>query len=68
MLVYIIISFWRMIADKVLGQKAVLLNDHPLSWAWCFDLDGYLGLWFWVGAGVGLEAYLNNGGRTVPTR
>jgi hypothetical protein len=39
-----------MIADKVLGQKRPFFrSDHPLSWAWCFDLDGYWAFyWFRV--------------------
>jgi dipeptide/tripeptide permease len=38
--------------------KGRSLSDHPLSWAWCFDLDGYLGLYTGLGlviAGVGLK-------------
>jgi POT family proton-dependent oligopeptide transporter len=56
MLVYIMSIPGGMIADKVLGQKRPFFrSDYPLSWAWCFDLDGYLGLYTGlVIAGVGL--------------
>jgi POT family proton-dependent oligopeptide transporter len=56
MLVYIMSIPGGMIAG--IGQKAVLWSD-PLSWAWCFDLDGYLGLYTGLGlviAGWGYEA------------
>jgi POT family proton-dependent oligopeptide transporter len=51
MLVYIMSIPGGMIADKVLGQKKAVLfrSDYPLSWAWCFDLDGYLGLYTGLG-------------------
>jgi hypothetical protein len=41
MLVYIMSIPGGMIAIRY--KKAVFRSDYPLS-AWCFDLDGYLGL------------------------
>jgi hypothetical protein len=45
MLVYIMSIPGGMIADRSRPKKGrSFRSDHPLSWAWCFDLDGYLGL------------------------
>jgi POT family proton-dependent oligopeptide transporter len=56
MLVYIMsIQVWLRIGTRPKGRS--FRSDYPLSWAWCFDLDGYLGLYTGLGlviAGVGL--------------
>jgi POT family proton-dependent oligopeptide transporter len=57
MLVYIMSIPGGMIADRYQAKKGRSLGAIIPSWAWCFDLDGYLGLYTGLGlviAGVGL--------------